>query len=143
MLNKEEEGEKKINGFDRSVRQSEEISFRVNHHYIMSGKIYIKNVCWCHGNYGRSSGHFLGNSHITLLPLRVNQNLLVFFFELMAATCFYLSRNLFPSFGYGKLIIDLPMQVNNIMISLWPWPTVHINQKSVNSFQPLSNQRSF
>ena len=54
--------------------------------------------------------------------------------KFMVATCFYLSKNLFPSFGNGKLIIDLPMQVNNIMISLWPWPTVHINQKSVNSF---------
>ena len=60
----------------------------------------------------------------------LTKNLLVFFFELM----FYLSRNLFPSFGCGKLIIDLPMQVNHIMISLWPWPTVHINQKSVDSF---------
>ena len=52
MLNKEEEGKKKINGFDRSVWQSEEINFRANHHCIMSRKLYIKNVRWCHGNYG-------------------------------------------------------------------------------------------
>ena len=40
---------------------------------------------------------------LQLLPLRVNYNSLTFFFELMVAKCFYLSRNLFPSFGYGKL----------------------------------------
>ena len=33
----EEEGKKKINGLDRSVRWSEELSFRANHRYIMSG----------------------------------------------------------------------------------------------------------
>ena len=33
----EEEGKKKINGLDRSVRWSEELSFRANHLYIMIG----------------------------------------------------------------------------------------------------------
>ena len=38
-----------------------------------------------------------------LLPLRVNQNLLILFvFLLVVAECFYASRNL-PDFGYGKL----------------------------------------
>ena len=42
-------------------------------------------------------------SHVMLLPLRVNQNMLVFFlFLLVVAECFYASRNL-PDFGYGKL----------------------------------------
>ena len=33
----EEEGKKKINGLDRSVRWSEELGFRANRRYIMSG----------------------------------------------------------------------------------------------------------
>ena len=42
-------------------------------------------------------------SHVMLLPLRVNQNLLVLFlFLLVVAECFYARRNL-PDFGYGKL----------------------------------------
>ena len=49
------------------------------------------------------SSDFMWNSHIALLPLRVNQNSLVFCFELKVAKCFYLRRNLFPSFGYGKV----------------------------------------
>ena len=44
---------------------------------------------------------------LQLLPLRVNYNSLIFFSELMVAKCFYLSRNLFPSFGYGKLKINV------------------------------------
>ena len=39
---------------------------------------------------------------LQLLPLRVNKNSLIFSFELVVAKCFYLSRNLFPSFSYGK-----------------------------------------
>ena len=48
----EEEGEekKKINGLDRSVRWSEELSFRANHRYVMSGNTQIM-CAWCHGNY--------------------------------------------------------------------------------------------
>ena len=45
---------------------------------------------------------FMSNSFSALLTLGVNQNLLLLFFELMVAKCFYLSRNLFPGFGYGK-----------------------------------------
>ena len=37
MNKEEEEGKKKINGLDRSVRWSEELSFRANHRYIMIG----------------------------------------------------------------------------------------------------------
>ena len=47
--------------------------------------------------------------HITLLPLRVKKNSLVFFFELMVAKCFYLSRNLFPSFGYGIMVMVMAL----------------------------------
>ena len=50
--NEEEEGKKKINGLDRSVRWSEELSFRANHRYIMSGNS-LEMCAWCHGNYGR------------------------------------------------------------------------------------------
>ena len=49
MLNKEEEGKKKINGFDRSVWWSEAISFRANHHYYYEWKIIHKKcalVSW-------------------------------------------------------------------------------------------------
>lgn len=48
-----------------------------------------------------------------LLTSGVNQNLLVLFFELMVAKCFYLSGNLFPGFGYGK-----PKGVFTI---IWPY----------------------
>ena len=33
----------------------------------------------------------------------LKQNDIVMFFELVAAECFYVSRDLFPDFGYGKL----------------------------------------
>ena len=39
---------------------------------------------------------------LTLLTLGVNQILFVPFFELMVAKCFYISKNLFSGFGYGK-----------------------------------------
>ena len=78
----EEEGKKKINGLDRSVWWSNELSFQAN--YAISVVILCETVS-------------------TLLPLGVNQNSLVLFFELMVAKCFYLSRNLFPSFGYANI----------------------------------------
>ena len=37
-----------------------------------------------------------------IVTLEVIQNLLLLFFELMVAKCFYLRGNLFPGFGYGK-----------------------------------------
>ena len=41
----EEEGnKKKINGLGRSVRWSEELSFRANHRYIMIGNTYNKRA---------------------------------------------------------------------------------------------------
>ena len=40
--------------------------------------------------------------YFALLTLGVNQNLLVLFFELMVAECFYHSGDLFPGFGYDK-----------------------------------------
>ena len=39
------------------------------------------------------SSHFIWNSHITLLPFRVNQSSFVFLFELMIAKCFYPSKS--------------------------------------------------
>ena len=57
-----------------------------------------------HGNYGR----------LYVVTLRVKQNSFVLFFELVAKS-FYVSRNLFPDFGYAKLkcVFDLPQ--NNIL----------------------------
>ena len=44
-------------GFCRSVRWSEELSFRANHRYIYLETEKLIIVCaWCHGNYGRSYG---------------------------------------------------------------------------------------
>ena len=41
--NKEEEdGKKKINGLDRSLRWSEDLSFRANHIYILGGNTFKK-----------------------------------------------------------------------------------------------------
>ena len=40
---------------------------------------------------------------IVILPLRVTQNSFILFFELEVAKCFYVSRSLFPDFGYSKL----------------------------------------
>ena len=37
------------------------------------------------------------------LTLRVEQNSFVLVFELVVPECFYVIRNLFPDFGYGKL----------------------------------------
>ena len=41
--------------------------------------------------------------YIVILPLRVKQNSFILFFELEVAKCFYVSRGLFPDFGYSKL----------------------------------------
>ena len=40
---------------------------------------------------------------VVILPLRVKQNSFILFFELEVAKCFYVSRSLFPGFGYSKL----------------------------------------
>ena len=47
---KKKKKKKKINGLDRSVRWSEELTFRANHRYVMSGNTQIM-CAWCHGNY--------------------------------------------------------------------------------------------
>ena len=41
--------------------------------------------------------------YIVILSLRVKQNSFILFFELEVAKCFYVSRSLFPDFGYSKL----------------------------------------
>ena len=93
---------RKLIAFVGSVRWSEELSFRANHRYMMSGKTWsVRLVPWQLWMI-MSNSHFMWSSHFALLTLGVNQNLLVLFIELMVAKCFYLSGNLFPGFGYGK-----------------------------------------
>ena len=41
--------------------------------------------------------------YVVILSLRVKQNSFILFFELEVAKCFYVSRSLFPDFGYSKL----------------------------------------
>ena len=41
--------------------------------------------------------------YIVILSLRVKQNSFILFFELEVAKCCYVSRSLFPDFGYSKL----------------------------------------
>ena len=82
---------------------SEELSFQVNHRYIINGKTnnsvclvpwQLWTIIW---NY-----HFY-IIYIVKLPLRVKQNSLILFIELEVAKCFYVSKSLFPGFGYRKL----------------------------------------
>ena len=47
--------------------------------------------------------HFYIKIYIVILPLRVKQNSFTLFFELEVAKCFYVSKSLFPGFGYSKL----------------------------------------
>ena len=51
ITNKRRKKKKEVNGFGRSVRWSEELSFRAEHRYIINANT---NIAWCHGNYGRS-----------------------------------------------------------------------------------------
>ena len=47
--------------------------------------------------------HFYIKIYIVILPLRVEQNSFILFFELEVAKCFHVIRSLFPAFGYSKL----------------------------------------
>ena len=61
------------------------------------------------------SGHFTWNGHVWELT-----RIRLYFFELMVAKCFYLSRNVFPSFGYGKR--------KCVFAVIWPY-TWYMNSK--------------
>ena len=60
--------------------------------------------------------HFYIKMHIVKLPLRVKQNSLISFFELEVAKCFYVSKSLFPGFGYGKLKCVFAIIKSNYLI---------------------------
>ena len=49
---------------------------------------------------------------IVKFHLRVRQNSFLLFFELEVAQCFYVSRSLFPDFGYSKLKCAWYMKIN-------------------------------
>ena len=93
-----------MNGFGRSVRWSEELSFRANHRYIINRKTdnsvclvpwQLWTIIW--------NCHFYIKIYIVILPLRVKQNSFILLFELEVGKFFYVSRSLFPDIGYSNL----------------------------------------